>query len=87
MNPYSESWVGRAKQECLDRFVAFGVRHLEHLVHSYAAYYNSVRCHSGLDNRPVGEGPPPPDPDTDERDGVVCESWLGGVLRHYRRAA
>jgi len=53
----------------------------------WESYYNTVRPHSGLDNSPVGIGEAPPPEFTEEKDGVVCEAWLGGLLRHYRRAA
>ncbi len=35
----------------------------------------------------IGMGEMPPTESTSETAGFVCESWLGGVLRHYRRAA
>jgi len=87
LNAYAESWVGTIKREVLNHFVVFGFRHLEHLVHTYVRYLNSVRVHSTLGNNPVKRGEPPPDPEITRRDGVVCHSWLGGLLRHYERAA
>ena len=50
-------------------------------------YSNRVRAHSSLDNEPIGACEPPPDPVSERKDGIVHESRLGGVLRHYRRAA
>jgi putative transposase len=87
LNPYAEAWVGSIKGECLDQFIIFGQRHFEYLVTTYVAYYNSVRCHSGIGNVPIAMGKPPPPDEVEERDGVMCESWLGGLLRHYRRAS
>ena len=86
MNPFAEAWVGAIRRECLDRFVLFGEGHLRHIVDSYVSYHNPVRPHQGLGNVPVGQGPPPDPEEVGERDGIVCESWLGGLLRHYRRA-
>jgi hypothetical protein len=50
-------------------------------------YYNSRRPHRGLGNVPIGLGKPPPPEETRTKDGVACDVWLGGLLRHYRRAA
>jgi putative transposase len=47
LNPYAERWVGLFKQECLDRFMVFGERHLRHIVESYAAYYNAGEAEQG----------------------------------------
>jgi len=86
MNPFCEAWIGSFKRECLDKFIVFGEAHLQHIAETYVAYHNSVRPHSGLDNEVVGDERPTPEA-VEEKNGVVCESWLGGLLRHYRRAA
>jgi putative transposase len=87
MNSYAESWVGTIKRECLNYFLPLGVRHLEHLVDRFVRYYNVHRAHRSLGNAPIGIGPPPKPERKQRKDGVVCHSWLGGVLRHYERAA
>jgi len=87
LNAYAESWVGAIKREVLNHFVVFGMNHLEHLVCTYAAYHNSVRCHTGLGNRPVAIASPPPHPEIRRSKEVACHSWLGGLLKHYERAA
>ncbi|MHC4506347.1 MAG: integrase core domain-containing protein [Planctomycetota bacterium] len=86
MNPFCEAWIGSLERECLNKFVVFGEGHLQHIAGTYVAYHNSVRPHSGSGNEVVGDERPTPEA-VEERDGVVCESWLGGPLRHYRRAA
>ena len=70
------------KHECLNHFIVFGERHLDHLVGEFVDYYHTARPHQGLENRtPVksrdgpGSGP------------IRCESRLGGVLKQYYRAA
>ncbi len=45
------------------------------------------RPHSSLDSEVTGLGEMPAPESVDEKHGVVCESWPGGVLRHCRRAA
>ena len=44
------------------------------------------RWAGSLGNEVVGDKRPTPEA-VEEKDGVVCEAWLGGLLRHYRRAA
>ena len=79
LNPYAEGWVGTIKRECLDHFVVFGERHFRYLVREYVKYYNTVRPHSGLGNLPL-------DYHTRKTKGkILCDSRLGGVLRHYYR--
>jgi putative transposase len=73
--------VRSAKQECLERFVAFGEGNLRLLVSEYADYYNRQRPHQAVGNKPLSGAPPGGSGE------VVCEERLGGLLRHYRRAA
>ena len=74
--------------ECLDHFVVFGERHLDHLLREYEDFYNTVRPHQGLENRTIGvismplRGGEPP-----ELAEVECSERLGGLLRHYHRRA
>ncbi|MBN2564374.1 MAG: transposase [Candidatus Eisenbacteria bacterium] len=87
LNPHAEAWAGTFRRECLDKFIVLGERHLDYICGQYERYFNSVRPHSGLDNEPVGVMDPAPPEFTEKKNGVVCEAWLGGLLRHYRRAA
>ena len=52
-NCYAESWIGSMKRECLNHFACFGLRHFDHIVQTYANYYNHVRPHQGKDNQPL----------------------------------
>jgi putative transposase len=79
--------VSTIKRECLDRFIVFGENHLRYIVEQYSAYYNAVRPHQGVGNEPVGVEKMPSPESVEEKDGVVCDVWLGGLLRHYRKAA
>jgi putative transposase len=85
LNAYAERWVQSVKQECLDHFVVFGVRHLRYLISEYTAhYYYGERPHQPLGNSPLTG----PSADTHVGSGeVVCRERLGGLLRHYLRAA
>lgn len=89
-NAFVERWVGSIKSECLDRFIAFGLGHLDHLDHlvsSYCDYYHACRPHQRKGNKPLlGVWPAIDDP-PEKDDEVACRQWLGGVLKHYERKA
>jgi putative transposase len=88
MAAYVERWGQSLRVECLDRILALGETHLNHIVQSYVAYYNQLRPHQSLGNRPLPEADAPDPPILPFPDaGVVCEKRLGGLLKHYRRAA
>ena len=86
LNAYIERWVQSIKFECLDAFVPLGLASLDLLVGEYVAHYHAERPHQSLDNKPIGgatataEGVP-------QYAAVTCKTRLGGVLRHYHRAA
>ncbi|QDS99305.1 integrase core domain-containing protein [Adhaeretor mobilis] len=44
-NAFVERWIGSIKGECLNRFFAFGLKHLDYLVEEYVRYYNDLRPH------------------------------------------
>jgi hypothetical protein len=51
-------------------------------------HFNTERPHQSLGNRPLPDlGQPEPPVLPFPESGVVCEKRLGGLLRHYRRAA
>jgi putative transposase len=88
MNAYAERWVQSLRAECLDHFVVVGERHLHHLVTHYVEHYNLERPHQAKGNVPL------PDADGDEprilpfpSGEVRCRERLGGLLKHYYRAA
>lgn len=82
LNARAERWVLSVKSECLDHFIVFGEAHLRHIISEYVSYYNQERPHQGVDNVPLTK--PPADTGPGE---VVCAERLGGLLRHYHRAA
>ncbi len=81
-NAYCESWVASVKRECLDHFMCFGEKHLDHIVQEYAEFYNCHRPHQGRRNEPLTRSAR-----HRNRRKIVCQSRLGGLLRHYSRAA
>jgi hypothetical protein len=63
------------------------VRRLEYIVNLFVRCYNTLRSDRSLGNAPIGIGKPAKPEKKERKAGVVCHSWLGGVLRHYQRAA
>jgi len=86
-NAFIERWIKPARYECLNFFIVFGKKHLDYIVSSYLEFYNEVRPHQSLDNRPLtGKWPEVDDPLT-AGEKIVCHEKLGGLLRHYERVA
>jgi putative transposase len=87
LNAYAERWVQSLRQECLDHFLVMGETHLRHILKEYLEHYNGERPHQARGNVPL------PDADAEPRippfpSGVVRHrERLGGLLRHYHRAA
>lgn len=91
-NAFAESWIGSFKRECLNHFACFSLGHLDHIVQSFARFHNELRPHQSLGNRTLTEaaiGPPDelPRAPTPEIGRIRCIHFLGGLLRHYERAA
>ena len=83
LNAHAERVIQSVKHECLNHFVILGERHLDYLLREYVDYYNHCRPHSACDHLPpCRDGPPP------EAEGkILCESRLGGLMKHYYRQA
>jgi putative transposase len=92
MQAYVERFIQSLQRECLDHFVAFGERHLDHLCDEYLAHYHNERPHQGKGNelltakesrrRSIDQG--------DEAVALTdirCRQRLGGLLKHYSRRA
>jgi transposase InsO family protein len=81
-NAYAERFVRAIREECLDRTIPLGERHLRRTLADFAAHYHGERNHQGLDNevidRPLGlrSGGP-----------VRRRERVGGLLSYYYRAA
>lgn len=87
LNAFTERWIQSLEHEALNHFVVFGLAHFDHIVTDYVAYYNACRPHLGIGNRLIDsekEGEPPA---LINLDAVQCETRIGGLLKHYYRAA
>jgi putative transposase len=86
-NAFIERWIGSIRGECLNRFIVFGLGHLDHIVACYLDYYHQARPHQRKENKPLlGVWPEVHDPPNNGGE-IVCREWLGGVLKHYERKA
>jgi putative transposase len=90
-NAFAESFVSNARRECLNHFLCFSLRHVDHIAGTWVRYYNHWRPHQSLGNRtlPTAQsGAPPPTALPDVVGGSIrCQRLLGGLLRHYYRVA
>jgi hypothetical protein len=70
------------KEECLNRIVPLGERHLRKGLHEFATHYHRERNHQGLANELI-ERPP-----AQRRMGAVRRRQrVGGILNYYFRLA
>jgi len=81
-NAYAERFVRSIKDECLDRVVPFGERHLRRTIAQYVEHYHRERNHQGLDNALIEDRTHQP---TGKR--IRRRPRLGGLLNYYERAA
>jgi putative transposase len=86
-NVYIERWIRSIKYECLRNFIVCGQRHFDFLVSSYIDFYNTLRPHQGVGNRPLSGKWIDSDDPLEPGEQIVCDSRLGGLLRHYERHA
>ncbi len=86
-NAYAERFVQTVKQECLSQFLICGEKHLRHLLAEFMAHYHLERAHQGLDNRPPLATTPPESQGPVSIEKIICTERLGGLLKHYHRAA
>jgi transposase InsO family protein len=81
-NAYAERFVRSIKEECLDRLMPFGERHLRRAIAEFVAHYHWERNHQGLGNELIECVP------AEGRVGRVRRRQrLGGLLNYYARAA
>ena len=91
-NAFAEAWIGACKREALNHFLCFSLGHLDHIGQEYVRYFNNHRPHQGLGNLTIptaAHGPPaePPSQAAPPAHRIRCQRFLGGLLRHYYRAA
>ena len=80
-NAYAERFVLSIKSECLRRMIFFGERSFRRAVSEFVAHCHTERAHQGLGNERIERAL------TMSQGDVECSERLGGLLKHYRRAA
>jgi putative transposase len=85
LNAYVERFVQSIQRECLDHFLVFGEKYFDYLVREYVNYYHDERPHQGLNNKLLTGEPPPSNQRS--QSFIKCYTRLGGLLKHYHRAA
>jgi putative transposase len=91
-NSFIEAWIGAFKRETLNYFLCFSLGHLNHIGQTFVDYFNHLRPHQGLGNLtiPAAAAGPPQEVEFDPAasiGSIRCRHFLGGLLRHYYRAA
>ncbi len=80
-NAYAERFVLTIKSECLGKVILFGENSLRRACSEFVEHYHTERAHQGLGNERVVRGV------CMGTGAVECTERLGGILKHYRRAA
>ncbi len=80
-NAHAERFVLSIKSECLERMIFFGESSLRRTVAEYVEHYHAERAHQGLGNERISK------PDIGINGDIQCRERLGGILKHYYRAA
>ena len=82
MNAFAERFVRSIKDECLNRVIPFGERHLRRTIAEYVEHYHRERNHQGLANELI-EGAPV----VNYVGRIRRRPRLGGLLNYYACAA
>jgi Integrase core domain len=81
-NAHAERFVRSICEECLDRVIPLGERHLRRTLADFVAHYHGERNHQGLSNELIERAP------RQRTDGPVRRrERIGGLLSYYYRAA
>ena len=81
-NAYAERFVRSIKEECLERMILFGKRHLRRTIAEFVAHYHAERNHQGIGNELIQS--------LERTDGpgrVRRRQRIRGMLNYYDRAA
>jgi transposase InsO family protein len=82
-NAHAERWVRTVRNDCLDRILILGRRHLEHVLRVYRQHYNEHRPHRALRLMPP-DGRDPTPLETTAR--LRRRDLLGGLIHEYEAA-
>jgi transposase InsO family protein len=77
-NAYAERFVRSIKQECLNRMIPLGERHLRRMLAEYVEHYHSERNHQGLNNALIDDRTPA---DGEADSPSVAARWVTQLLQ------
>ena len=80
-NAHAERFVLSITSECVNRMMFFGEASLRHAVGEYLQHDHRERPHQGLGNETLASAP------RSTEGKLRCTERLGGLLKHYARAA
>jgi hypothetical protein len=80
-NAYAERLALSIESECLRRMIFFGEASLRQAIQTYLHHYHTERTHQGIGNEVIQCR------DRVTQGEVYCRERLGGLLKHYYRAA
>ena len=80
-NAHAERFVLSIKSECLNRMMFFGEASLRRAVGEYLQHYHRERPHQGIGTETLRIAP------RGTTGEIRCTERLGGLLKHYDRAA
>ena len=81
-NAHAERFVRSVKEECLDRLIPLGERHLRRALTDFMVHYHCERNHQGLGNALINGMEVQP-----QNGRVRRRERVGGLLSYYYRAA
>ncbi len=84
-NAYAERLVETLRSECLDWILVLGRGHLDRILRTYLAHYNTARPHRGIELR-VPVGPSILDP-AGRVPEIRRQDLLGGLIHEYEAVA
>jgi transposase InsO family protein len=81
-NAHAERFVRSIKDECLNRVIPLGARHLRRAMHEFVEHYHRERNHQGRGNELIdGE------PARESVGRIRRRQRLAGLLNYYAHAA
>jgi putative transposase len=86
-NAFAERWVRTVRNDCLDRILILGRRHLERVLHVYTNHYNEHRPHRALKLVPPNGRIADHDDNKPTTVAINRRDLLGGLIHEYQRAA
>ncbi len=86
LNGRCERFIETIKLECLNKFIVFGRRHLDHLTASFSDYYNYHRSHIERDHLPPIRDLPG-DVEKLTLHELEVRSHVGGLVKSFTRKA